>query len=188
MPPKAATQMKKNRASVIAHRTRRDQGATFHASDRTTSRGAEDPLGFRDSRGPMRTLILLALAFVTGCVATGYQPQGFRGGYSETQLGENVFRVDFAGNGFTSPARAADFALLRSAEVALEHGFRFFVVAGQTEAATVSGGGGNYGATVTAPSSLNTIVCYKEKPADAGPLVYDAEIIRKTMRAKYDLE
>jgi hypothetical protein len=36
--------------------------------------------------------------------------------------------VTFRGNGYTRQERASDFALLRSAEVALEHGYPFFVI------------------------------------------------------------
>ncbi len=72
-----------------------------------------------------------ALAFITmlmvGC-ATGYQKKGFTGGFSETQLAENVFRVAFKGNQYTSRERTADFTLLRSAEVAVENGFKYFVI------------------------------------------------------------
>jgi hypothetical protein len=61
--------------------------------------------------------------------STAYEPVGFRSrGYSTTQLDENVFQVTFRGNGYTRQERASDFALLRSAEVALEHGYPFFVI------------------------------------------------------------
>ena len=43
-------------------------------------------------------------------------------GFSETQLDTNVYTVRFSGNGYTSPSKAADFALLRSAEITLMRG------------------------------------------------------------------
>jgi hypothetical protein len=58
--------------------------------------------------------------------ATGYKSDGFVGGYSETQLDENVFKVAFRGNGYTRQDRAADFTLLRSAELALKSGYSYF--------------------------------------------------------------
>lgn len=64
---------------------------------------------------------------LTGC-ATTYQPQGASGGYSSSQLDENVFQVTFNGNGYTDRGRANDFALLRSAELALENGYGYFVI------------------------------------------------------------
>ena len=46
--------------------------------------------------------------------ATTYQSEGLTGGFSETQLDENIFRVTFYGNGYTGKERVTDFALLRS--------------------------------------------------------------------------
>jgi hypothetical protein len=50
------------------------------------------------------------------------------GGFSETQLDENVFRVSFRGNEYTRPERAADFSLLRAAELARNNGYSYFVI------------------------------------------------------------
>ena len=136
----------------------------------------------------MRKLLLLAPFAMFACV-TPYQPAGVRGGYSDTQLGENVFRVDFNGNGYTTSTRAADFALLRGAELTLEHGYRFFRVADQRGSTAVGGSWGAYGGGVwSSPSTGTTVVCYSEKPTDAGPVVYEAEVVRKALRAKYDLQ
>ena len=49
-------------------------------------------------------------------------------GYSEIQLSENVFQIRFKGNSVTSSERAEDFSLLRGAELALEHGFKYFAL------------------------------------------------------------
>jgi hypothetical protein len=43
-------------------------------------------------------------------------------------LDENVFQVRFAGNAYTSRERAADFCLLRCAELAQQHGYAYFIV------------------------------------------------------------
>lgn len=71
-------------------------------------------------------IAIFVLTFTAAC-ATGYQPKGFSGGYSETQLSENVFQVRFSGNGVTSKEQAHDFALLRAAELTLNHGYEYFV-------------------------------------------------------------
>jgi len=66
----------------------------------------------------MKKLIaIVILAFILQGCATSYQKTSFTGGYSETQLDENVFNVSFKGNGYTSRERVADFTLLRSAEL-----------------------------------------------------------------------
>lgn len=76
----------------------------------------------------MNQVFALAVVILLAACASPYQPEGFGGGYSETQLSENIFKVSFRGNGYTSEDRAADMALLRSAELALENGFKYFAV------------------------------------------------------------
>jgi len=77
-----------------------------------------------------------AVSAVFGC-ATPYQFKAFRGGYSETQLAPDVFRIYFRGNAYTSTERAQDFALLRAAELARERGFAYFAVVDETSSSSV---------------------------------------------------
>ena len=80
----------------------------------------------------MKSLGLAGLALLLVSCATTYQPKSFTGGFSSAQLDVNVFQVSFRGNGYTHQERANDFALLRSAEVALENGYEYFsIVDGQ---------------------------------------------------------
>ena len=51
---------------------------------------------------------------LTGC-ATEYHRSGLTGGFSETRLAPDLYRVYFAGNGFSTDERTQDFALLRAA-------------------------------------------------------------------------
>ena len=162
----------------------------------------------------MRKLaIFIAVAILLAGCATAYQRQGFTGGFSETQLGENVFQVSFKGNAYTSRERAADFNLLRSAEVALENGFSYFAIVdserySKTGAYTTlttshttgsAYGYGNYayGSATTRttggqtffyskPRTVNTIVCFKNKPEIDG-LVYDAAFIVRSIKSKYQI-
>ena len=76
--------------------------------------------------------ITLLAVLTVGC-ATAYQPHGLSGGYSERQLSANTFQVRFNGNGYTHWDRARDFALLRSAEVTLQSGNRFFAIVDSAE-------------------------------------------------------
>ena len=73
----------------------------------------------------MKNLIAITIAvlILQGC-ATPYQKKGFTGGFSETQIVENVFSVSFRGNGYTDRERVADFTLLRSAELTLTNSFQ----------------------------------------------------------------
>ncbi len=160
----------------------------------------------------MILIVIIAAAMLSGC-ATTYQKQSFTGGYSETQLGENIFQVSFKGNRYTSRERVSDFTLLRSAEIAIENGFRYFVVVDSekyskigtlttptisqtTGSAYVSGNYVQGSATTTTfggqthiiskPRVNDTILCYKEKP-DINGLVFEAEFIIRSIRAKYGM-
>jgi len=134
-----------------------------------------------------RTARIIAALAASAC-ATAYQPHGLSGGYSETQLGENVFRVAFEGNGFTSAVRAADLALLRSADVTLERGYSYFVLASDASVSSATGSSfQGSGFTSSLPSTMNTVVCFKERPAGTA-LVYEAKTVRAALRAKYDLD
>jgi len=158
----------------------------------------------------VKYFVFIMVLALTGC-ATTYQRQSFTGGYSETQLGENVFQVSFRGNGYTSRERASDFSILRCAELALENGFRYFVIIDSekysktgayttpTQSYTTANayGYGNYAhgtATTTTyggqtvfiskPRATNTILCFKEKPETDG-LFFDAEFVVKSIKQKY---
>ena len=162
---------------------------------------------------PMRLTMLLVLSVLCAC-ATGYQSRGLSGGHSETQLDENVFEVSFHGNGYTSRERAADFTLLRSADVAREHGYGFFIIVEKgdrtsygsytspsqsyTTGTASSYGNTAYGSSSTTtygghaylirkPGLANTIVCFKDKPEGQG-LVYNAEFISRSLRSKYGMQ
>ncbi|MGE0666920.1 MAG: hypothetical protein AB7O49_10230 [Sphingomonadales bacterium] len=159
----------------------------------------------------LRRLVVVASVLGLGACATGYQSQGFTGGFTETQLDRNVFRVTFNGNGFTSASRAEEMALLRSAELTIAHGYRFFVLAASrtntnvstyttptTSTTNVSGtvtgnhfsGSGTtttYGGQtyyVSKPESNNLVIMYPDRPAiDA--MVFDAQFICQSVGTKY---
>lgn len=153
-------------------------------------------------------LLSLVAAVTLGGCATTYQPVGFTGGFSETQLAPDVFNVTFKGNGYTAQDKANDFTLLRSAEIALENGFNYFVIVdanqyskhetytspayattnlnqdmnGNAVANTVVYGGQAY--NYTKPRSSNTIVCYVEKPQGFS---YGADFIVRSIKSKHGI-
>lgn len=137
----------------------------------------------------LRTLLTITLFIfaLTGC-ATPYQQKSFlMGGYDEVQLGENIFKISFRGNGYTSSGRATDYTLLRSAEVALENGYEYFAIIDEDQSTKQ-----NLSVTqtnvniVTKPSSSNTIYCYKDKP-DEG-FAYEAVFVIKSLKQKYGID
>jgi hypothetical protein len=160
----------------------------------------------------MRAIVVgcVLAVLVSGC-ATPYEQEGLLGGLNETQVGPNVWRISFQGNGFTTTDRAEDFVLLRGADLALKNGFSYFglassrvdksygaittpvttttnanaYVVGNTAygSATSTSYGGNT-IFVSYPSANNTVVMFRDKPDVAG-VVYDARFVCKSVGAKY---
>lgn len=153
----------------------------------------------------------LGCLLLAGC-ATSYQPYSYfgGGGYKDVQLAENVFKVTVEANAYTSSAKASDLALLRSAELTLQHGFRYFIVGeradhsystsyttpqttnvnvtayGKTAYGTANTyGGQTYNFHFPTPSM--TITAFKEKPTLQGT-VYDAELVSKSLRKELDVK
>jgi hypothetical protein len=77
------------------------------------------------------------LILCTGC-ATGYHSTGLTGGFHETQLDTNVWRITFQGNGYTSTERAQDFTLLRASELTLNAGLKYFAVLNENDQSSIS--------------------------------------------------
>ena len=75
----------------------------------------------------MRIALAFALGLMLAGCATGYQPMGFTGGYSEVQLNADTYQITVAGNGYTSADRAQKIALLRASELTLNAGYQRFV-------------------------------------------------------------
>ncbi len=161
--------------------------------------------------GVTYSLWVLSFVCVIGC-ATGYQRRMFLSGYRDLPIRDDIHWVTFHGNGHTSEDRAADFALLRSAEVALERGCPFFVILenethsdvstrtspmvtqtvgnidsfGNVNATSFTSGGSTHVRRM--PRSHMVVRILKERPDDDGDLVYDAVQIRRRLRAQYNLD
>jgi len=108
------------------------------------------------------TAAILPLVLLAGgslaCARTKYQPKSFTGGYSETRLGEDRFRVSFHGNAYVSRDFVLNGLLYRCAELTRIHGYEHFVIvdaaddsrAGTYQApGTYSGSSTNFGTTTT---------------------------------------
>jgi hypothetical protein len=79
----------------------------------------------------MKVLLLVVFISLFFSCATSFQPKGLSGGYEKLQLDENLFSVNFSGNGYTRSQRATDFYLLRCAETTKDNGFKFFTIVNQ---------------------------------------------------------
>lgn len=75
-------------------------------------------------------VILLVAVSLSGC-ATPYQPSGVTGGFSVLQIKDEVWRVRFGGNGFTTRETAQTYWLYRAAELTLEKGYEGFELLSQ---------------------------------------------------------
>lgn len=155
-------------------------------------------------------LISLLTILIVGC-ATNYQKTGLSGGFSETQLGQNVWKVTFRGNGYTREERASDLALLRCADLTLQNGFSYFALAdtkasNETSAyktptysyttGTVNAYGNTangYANTTTSgghlmlinkPAATNIVVMAKQKDEIQG-FSFDASFICNSLGEKY---
>lgn len=153
-----------------------------------------------------------SLVFASGC-ATKYQSASFTGGFKDTQLAPDVFRVSFSGNARTSPGRVQDFALLRAAELCIAGGFPYFAVVesrdqsraqryvtpGSAQTTGTLSGYGNTayysGTTTYSPAQVNTmhkpgvglvVQGFKEKPENI--FSYDAEFLANSIRTKYKIK
>lgn len=117
----------------------------------------------------MKLLKNLGLACLTltavGCSTVSYQSMGIRGGYSEKQINEHTYRVHYSGNGSVSLEQAIDFALLRSAVIAQQHGADTFTSSNYS-ANVSSTYAGTPGVYVSKPSVYLDISLSNEQATD----------------------
>jgi len=117
---------------------------------------------------------------IGGRASTGYRAAGrfATAGYSETQIADGRYEVTFQGSEFTRFERTTDFALLRSAELSLANGFRYFaIVADNLNAVDTD---------VATPAATNIIQLYSEVPDEV--ITYDAEFVWDSVTMKYRLD
>ena len=81
------------------------------------------------------TIIVICLSIFLSSCSTGYRPLNDSGGYWDERIEttSNQFKIGYDGNKWHSDPvnrkeRVIDLALLRSAEVALENGFKYFII------------------------------------------------------------
>ena len=130
----------------------------------------------------MRVIALLTILFISGCALnTQYQAQGFSGGYVDTQLNENTWRVVVNGNGFTKSNTVGDYALLRASELTLDNGYRYFIVgsSSQDKESNMVKWGGNSSRTTGQINNNGTFSSntYNTSPTYSNVTKYENEII-----------
>ena len=155
--------------------------------------------------------VLIVYLLLSGC--TPYKSVSAFGGYSETRIDTNIFRVYFKGNGYTSEERATDFCLLRCAILCKESGYKYFVIINNDikmreslytspdryssnytisnlgNVSTVNGNTYRYGGNtyvIRKPSISNTILCVNKKE-NIDEFVYNSDFIIKSLKSKYNI-
>ncbi|HVT37393.1 MAG TPA: hypothetical protein VHE37_17535 [Nevskiaceae bacterium] len=104
-------------------------------------------------------LVIAAAAALAACAtATPYQPLHDGEGFSEQKIESNRFRVTFAGNSITPRKTVENYLLYRAAELTLESGYDYFIVANrdtqaQTRYTQSFGGGLGFGSYWWGPRS-----------------------------------
>jgi hypothetical protein len=126
-----------------------------------------------------RILTVLLCLSLAGC-ATGYHSKGLTGGYSNMKLQDNIFKVTFNGNAYLSMEKARDFALLRSAEITIENGYKYFVV--------LEANGSMKIASYITPAANMTIECFRDKPDHVKGMIYDAGQIKTNIKKAYNIQ
>ena len=115
---------------------------------------------------------------LVGCGGTAYQNLGFTGGFETSQLNVDTWKINFAGNGHTRQARAEDMVLLKSSDLAIHSGYRYFV---NIEGSDI------YSSIGTYPNLTRVVKMYKAQP-DTGRNIYDAFFICASLGPKYDVD
>lgn len=76
---------------------------------------------------------LFALVVLSACAtATPYRPLKGNYGYQDQQIESNRYRVSFQGNAATSRNAVVDYMLYRSAQITVDHGYDYFILAQHT--------------------------------------------------------
>ena len=135
--------------------------------------------------------VLVLLCGLSAC-STGYQAEGFLGGFTDTQLADNVFEVSFSGNAYTAPQQAGDFVMLRAAELAVAHGYPYFIINDEGDTSTKGfigsyGGGSIGGGELYYPRRSMRISCFRTKGNDR-QTYFDAMFLQRSIKAKYDIK
>ncbi|MEZ7955652.1 MAG: hypothetical protein QMC23_03475 [Rubritalea sp.] len=143
---------------------------------------------------PQKITTLLAAFIFTSCATSYDTKKSFwtgNTGFSETQLGSNVWQIDFTGNTHTNRDTTKKYTLKKAAQIAIREGYPYFIVAeGQTNRDVTGSnyaggynGNNNYNGYLGGSSYVNTktvttmtIELLSKKVSSKG-LVYEANFL-----------
>jgi hypothetical protein len=137
-----------------------------------------------------KSLFLPALLLLLNACATPLQSDNYAERIATTRLDDNRFLVDYRGGASNTDTETVDLTLLRSAEIALQHGFNYFIIIAATDSSLQVGAedapsydGQRY--QLASPGASNNIVCFKQKPRG---FAYVALFVKASLRNKYGLD
>ena len=144
---------------------------------------------------PIQILLLAAVLTLGGCV-TPLQPRNYQYDFAVTQLADDRFRVQYSGWSASDDDTIVDLALLRSAEIALQHGYHYFVLVDNDSAEALAQAtppapdadyvlSGDTRYLVAAPGDDNHVLGLRDSPTGSG---YVALFVKASLRAKYALD
>lgn len=138
------------------------------------------------------------LAVLVAC-ATPYQSRGLAGGFTDEQLGENVFAVSFQGNGNTSGDMVWNYWIYRCAELTLQRGYSAFGLrrdeprGGRHDVPSmVTAKGGGYTTIYLPPTTITThrahgvVVMFKPPLPPGARQLLDADHVVRTLKPYVD--
>ena len=138
-------------------------------------------------------LAVIALLLLNAC-ATPMQAEDYSERFTTTWQASDRFTVSYRDNPDSSDKMATELSLLRAAEIALQHGFHYFVVVSaedldEREPVSVPKARGTTRANpdyhLASPAATNTIVCFRDRPAG---FAYVALFVKASLRASYGLD
>ena len=164
-------------------------------------------------------LIIIALLALAGCSSSNYQAANKPGdyGYSETQLRDNIYRLHYQCKRNVEGSQASDYAILRAAELCLQHNKSYFVILDRDDEVrnrsshipgrreteinfreydetTGTGHGeattrvfGGSSSRYAEPKSLLLVQFVDEKKPVNGKPAYDAQYVKNAIETKYGL-
>lgn len=124
-------------------------------------------------------LSLVTLLLTSACATTPYETLGKKGGYFDYRITKDIFAIGFHGNTATREETVDLYILRRAAEVAIEHGFQYFVVLsekGRTRSGSVGYSG--FKLPVIAPAGTCQIKCFRERPQEPEIVIDAAQFLK----------
>lgn len=151
-----------------------------------------------------RIILSIIVLGIAGCNSGKYQSYNSGVGYVTKPLTNDTYHVTYTGTNSTKIEKVNDFALLRSAELTLEKGYKYFVITEATNNAisvknSRSASAANLTGTHSGPpkqpgsdqsmyslkaKSELTIELHNEKPEG---ISYDAYMVERGLKTEYEI-